>query len=1158
MKSAEESDRNAGFAAGAQLGAYVLAEPLGAGGMGRVFAATHSLTGERVAVKTLITRGPVTLEYFRREIETLQGLRHPAIVPLRDQGVLDGQPWYAMTLLEGVTLRDALEQVHAGASPSRDRESWVPTSGVGERAAASAERSISHHGDSLDSERFTPEALLRACSGVLGALDYLHARGVVHGDIKPENIFLRADGRPVLVDFGLASSFDCAREQLSLIPRSIGSVAYMAPEQLRGRLADARADLYAVGCILYEALTGTHPFLRGTIEATALAHLQAERIPPSRLRPEIPRQLDMLVLRLVAKAPEDRPGYAGDALQVISSSAFAPVAEEAASESDASPRSGYLYRGPLVGRDGLLGRLRARLKAAHSGRAAKLRLRGERGLGKTRIALELVEMALRDECAVFHVACPSPAESHEHPHLAPLRALLRILDDHQEDTLLDEQRARLEAIRSVLDRASAPAAGAKEQAGGVAATLIQNLCDEILARCRDRTVLLLIDDAHYADALTREFVGRLAASETTDHRLMLLCTDGTAGSGDPSETFRHFEDVGLTGLDEASTALAIRSLLAVEHPSPALVTNAYQVSQGNPFVIRQYLRALIDGGVLRRDRHRGWHLHGSVDGGAGQSKPLRIESVTTLFEWRLRDLTAQELELAVVAAVLDTSFDEGTLAAVARRAPSEVEPLLLALSRKEVLKPEGRRGYGFTHPILAEILRARARAPHRTRIHRRAAAVLKHRHAELAPAPNALAVHLRECGSHHKASRWFRTAATQYLEAHRRDEALAALEAAAEELSRLRSFAAHHTQELFALKETTGDVAMQLRRYPKAQQAYGEALQLVESDLLRTARVHRKLAGAHQRDRAVAMDCLQKAIGALTSVNDPSPEYYAEWIQVHLDAMWVHYWRQETSKLLELAESIGPLVHHRGTLRQRASLHFNLAVGLMQRYRYVTGATELSHVDEALHIYEALDDRANVAMCRFVRAMIQLFGGDLPAAEHGFEAVLALSERATSVTIRVRALTFLCILHRKRRDLERVRKLAAAAHSLATEHDMLEYRGTAMANLAWVACFDGEFAECERLVQSALAAWNASPLNVFRWTGLLPLMAVIQFRPERSSDAAELSALARDMLHPSQQALPPELTDELTKLSSSGDAPAAVVRRLAKRVLDLAADANLM
>jgi hypothetical protein len=123
---------------------------------------------------------------------------------------------------------------------------------------------------------------------------------------------------------------------------------------------------------------------------------------------------------------------------------------------------------------------------------------------------------------------------------------------------------------------------------------------------------------------------------------------------------------------------------------------------------------------------------------------------------------------------------------------------------------------------------------------------------------------------------------------------------------------------------------------------------------------------------------------------------------------------------------------------------------------------------------------------------------------------------------------------------------------------MLEYRGTSMANLAWVACYDGELAECERLVQQAVAAWNASPLNVFRWTGLLPLMAVIQYRAERPSDASDLAALARDMLHPSQQALPPELAEELTKLEASSAAPSALARQLAKRALDLAADAHLM
>jgi hypothetical protein len=275
-----------------------------------------------------------------------------------------------------------------------------------------------------------------------------------------------------------------------------------------------------------------------------------------------------------------------------------------------------------------------------------------------------------------------------------------------------------------------------------------------------------------------------------------------------------------------------------------------------------------------------------------------------------------------------------------------------------------------------------------------------------------------------------------------------------------------------------------------------------------------------------------------------------EWIQVHLETMWIHYWNQETNALLDVAGRVAPAILESGSARQRASLDFNLAVGLMQQNRYATGPVELAHVDRAVQVYEGLDDRPNIAMCRFVRSMILLFQDDLEGAERGFQDILSVSEKATSVTIRVRALTFLCIVYRKRRDRERVRKLATAALSLATEHEMLEYQGTAMANLAWVALGDGEVEECERLLNGARGAWDASPLNVFRWTGLLPEMGLLVMSPERDGDVGRFAALAGSLLHQSQQRLPDDLSGALETLRSSDSI--AEARRLASQVLEKA------
>src|SRR5688572_25928171 len=185
-----ESSISSNIAPGTRLGDYEVGALLAQGGMGRVFSATHHETGQRLAIKTLLSRDPQLIECFRREIKTLSTLDHPTVVPFRAHGVLHGEPWYAMDLLDGATLRHAL-----GRAPGAPFDDQAPS---GVRLA------------------LTPEQLIEVCIKVLRALEHVHGKGVVHGDIKPENIFLCAEDRPVLVDFGVAASFDLPRERLEL------------------------------------------------------------------------------------------------------------------------------------------------------------------------------------------------------------------------------------------------------------------------------------------------------------------------------------------------------------------------------------------------------------------------------------------------------------------------------------------------------------------------------------------------------------------------------------------------------------------------------------------------------------------------------------------------------------------------------------------------------------------------------------------------------------------------------------------------------------------------------------------------------------------------------------------------------------------------------
>ena len=1148
------------LAPGVRVGHYEIVTEVQRGGMGCVFSAIDSRSGHRVALKTLVSRDAVGTEYFRREIETLSTLRHPAIVPFREHGVSDGQLWYAMDLLEGCTLRDVLEAQKLPSGRSAATESWLPTSGVRQQEAGLA-ASIRRGGplpSALPSRGYiSADEQLRICAKILEALDHVHARGLVHADIKPENIFLRDDLQPVLVDFGLASCFDAPRERLAIVPRSLGSVAYMAPERLRGALPDARADLYAMGCILYECLTGRHPFRRDTIEATTLAHLRTEVVPPSRFRPQIPRQLDALVLRLLAKSTDDRLGYAKDALEVLSGE---PARSTAASEHP--PHSTYLYRAPLVGRSLPLSRLCTALKAAESGAGSSVALGAAGGLGKTRLVLELVDQALKRGATVFHLECAAPAGPTLQPSLHPVQALLRMIDEQRPPGSKVAPGGSLQQLLDRLAPARPVSSASRDSEAGVRERLLQGLLSTLLAISVTNVVLLVVDDVDRADDLTLELVQLVLRSNLASNCLLVVATHAAT-----EERFEPLhgvcEELVLSPLSEAEVETIVRAMLALDYPSPSLIHRAYQVCEGNPAILGHYLRALIAAGVLRRNRHHGWHLDSPLDDEPSRKERMPLEEVpvatlSEVFEWRIGALSPEELRIASIATLLDVSFDLPMLAMVARASRAQIDVAVAALCRHHVLERQTSERYRFTHQLLCRVLNERLERDETRRLRRRAAAALWKERSRGAAAPNVLAVHLSRCGSRKKAAECFASAARSYVHAYRRQDALDSFRAAISELSQIRSGRARFSLELAELYEQAGDVALELRQYTGAQDAYRQALSFASNPSVAMGRLHRKLAGAFQRDYDRSQAHLTAARGALEAADRSDPEYRSEWLQMNLDTMWVHYWKQETASLLSIAESILPEVERFGTERQRASLHFNLSVGLMQRHRYVTGATELEHVDEALRLYEKLDSRPNVAMCRFVRSMILLFSGNLLEAEAGFEAVLAISEKATSVTIRIRALTFLCILHRRNRSRERVRKLATAVYSLASEHDMLEYQGTAMANLAWVAFQDGALSECERLARAAIAAWDASPLNVFRWTGLLPLMATVVNRPERPSDGQELAGIADSLLDVSQQLLPAPLSQQLEQLRRDGAVSSGTARDQARRALDSAVKLALM
>src|SRR2546421_3614789 len=275
-------------------GRYRIQRKLGAGGMADVYLAEDQELGRRVAIKILNGRhanDDQFIERFRREAKNAAALNHPNIVSIYDRGNAEDTYYIAMEFLDGRTLKELI--VGRGAAPIN--------------------------------------VAIEYARQILSALRFAHRHGIVHRDIKPHNVLVDGEGRVKVTDFGIARA---GTSQMTETGSIVGTAQYLSPEQAKGAPVDQTSDLYSVGVVLYELLTGKTPFDGETPVEIAMKHLSNPVEPPSAKRADVPRDLDLVVLRALAKDPGDRYHSAeemdADLRRVSRGVAISPATEEAA------------------------------------------------------------------------------------------------------------------------------------------------------------------------------------------------------------------------------------------------------------------------------------------------------------------------------------------------------------------------------------------------------------------------------------------------------------------------------------------------------------------------------------------------------------------------------------------------------------------------------------------------------------------------------------------------------------------------------------------------------------------------------------------------------------------------------------------------------------
>ena len=1182
-----------------QVGSYRLLAPMGSGGTGIVIEAVDERDGTSVAVKIAHHAKGWQREVLRKEIQVLgrlgRGGGDPGVVRIHGHGVEAGRLWYAMELVRGIDL-GVLAQALAGTggrSTLRTTASGDEGHGLATRFVAPAGGDLATVLHALDLVIDRAEegggqrrlnASLRLMARVARTLAYVHAQAIVHADLSPANIVVRRDGMPVLVDFGtsLHTFVDgVAREAPQGEVKRHGTPGYMAPEQIRGAPFDARADLYALGCILYEMLVGHAPFV-GDTPTVQQMHLEADVRPPSHLAPWVPAFVDTLVLDLLQKDPTRRIGFAED---IVATLARWLESGEAVPPPVASGRR--LYRAGLHGRAQCLHRLDARLDSAAGGRGGLVLMTGQSGLGKTRMLNEVAARATRRGFEVVVGQCHGSGEllrSHDAP-LDPLLAPVR--------RLADQLFLSGEAVAGPLAEALAalrPFEPGLADLAGLATVEVPALSPELArerlmravrtclsALAEQRPVLLLLDDLQWADELTRGFVASTRPQALGGARILLVGTYRddeidpafAAACGQACE-----ERVELQPLDRGDISALARDMTASATLPEGLVDDVYRASEGNPFFAAECLRAGLDEGVYQRDDEGRWHATAPAISHAGYEAGGR--SLARYILPRLARLGPPARRVAELAALLGREFEAEALFAMLPEAGGEANRAgleeLLAHRMVEELSPGRMR---FVHDKLRQGCEEAMSEAERRNAHRAAALALEEAQVRM-PFQPALAARL----GRHWSGAGESTRAAEHLESAGR--AFSALHATAEAtellnqaLRQLELAAAEDGDEALqdslgarraALAEALGDLLALTARHAEARERFAAAAPL-QSDPLARVRLLRKSGRSfwtvHRYDEAV--QALVEAQAQLEAASDRinALELAQERIEIGQNRFWIAYFsRRFGPEVDELLVEMAAATERHGTVRQLGVYEKCAAMYKLVRGRFRPSEAVIAHARRSLallesepgHLTDALEARFSLGFL-LVSSTVDDCAEGLALLE--FCAASAASQGDT--TNLARSLAYATVgLRRLGRVAETV-AMATRTRCAAEDAQLMPYLGVASACMAWASWRKSERHDddasrsAHRLLAEARDWWTrAGHPFPYRWLAEMVGVALAVGADDPNSAVEPLTVLGR----PDQFHLPDDLDHAIqdARAACAAEDPTAAQRELT-RVLREAARA---
>ncbi|MCK4416578.1 MAG: protein kinase [Candidatus Latescibacteria bacterium] len=702
-----------------EIGHYQIRRLLGEGGMGEVYKAYDSALDREVALKVLserLAREKRNRERFYQEARSAASLNHPNVVTIHDVGEKDGVPYFVMEYLQGTVLSRVIKKSAGNRLPT-------------ERA--------------LDLTR-------QICQ----ALNAAHRRGILHRDIKPDNVMVAPDGTAKVLDFGIAS---IARSTtLTKANELLGTVEYMAPEQLLADGVDQRSDIYSLGVVLYEMLTGELPFTGTTPAAILYQQLEEKPTPPGNLNTSIPISVEKIVLKALSKDPNQRYQSASEMLEDIrgilerkppAEVSAEPIKDET-EEFAGEKFGGRDFQPKLVGREKELKYLKTLFNQPQGDRGYTVFLAGEAGIGKTRLADEFLQYATRKGALALSGACLYREGTQ--PYL-PFIDALRGCFDSATKGMSDETREEIKLLirneapelAHVIQRFTAsigrttkkPELGNVDLNGqtpnserplvssGARTRLFEVISQLLILISEGRPVVLLLDDIHWADSASLTLLHYIARS-TASHPLMIITTyrpeELITPEGEKvsplAETMQRmsreglYQKIELGGLSKEDLPRIIESIFRRTTFSDDFVDSLYQETEGNPFFIIEVLKLLRDQGVVFESKGV-WHTKREI---TKEDIPERIYDVIVR---RIQRLEEDQRELLQLAAVEGEKFTSTVLSNVLNISKIQLLKMIHRLERVyQIIRSEG-DNYIFNHTKIREILYAEIPAELRREYH---------------------------------------------------------------------------------------------------------------------------------------------------------------------------------------------------------------------------------------------------------------------------------------------------------------------------------------------------------------------------------------------------------------------------------------------------------